>query len=156
MQSRKKVRYDVDDDNPHFLIGMTFSNAKEVREALTKYAVAKGKDLRLKPNEPTRIRATCKAKGCPFVILISNDGKDGGMCVKTLNPEHTCYRTFKNSRATADFLANHFKDKIYRNPKTTVKDLVNGAKAQMRLNLSASIMKRAKKNLDRIRRELCG
>ena len=63
MQSKKKVRYDVDDENPNFLLGMTFSNTKEVREVIAKYSVAKGFDLRLKPNERTRIRAQCKYPG---------------------------------------------------------------------------------------------
>ena len=80
------MRYDRDDENPHFLLGMTFSNATEVREALAKYSVAKGKDLRLKPNEPVRIRARCKYPGYSFVIHISKEGKSGGMSVKTLNP----------------------------------------------------------------------
>ena len=80
-------------------------------------------------------------------MLVSNDGKNGGMCVKTLNPNHTCYRTFNNTRATSDFLASHYKDKIYRNPKISVKDLVDEAKAEMRLNVSTSKMKRAKRKL---------
>ena len=69
------------------------------------------------------------------------------MCVKTLQPEHNCYRTFNNLKATTNFLASHFKDKVCRNPKTKVKELVDKAKRDMRLNLSALKMKRAKRKI---------
>ena len=49
--------------------------------------------------------------------------------------------------AIINFLASHFKDKVHRNPKTKVKDLVDEAKAEMRLNVSISKMKRVKKKL---------
>ena len=39
-----------------FLVCMTFTNNTEVRQALAKYVVAKGVDLKLKPNERLRIR----------------------------------------------------------------------------------------------------
>ena len=145
MQSTKKVRYDRDDDHQHFLLGMTFSNATEAREAIPKYSVAKGKDIRIKPNEPTKIRGRCKYPGCPFMVFISKDGKNGGMSVKTLNPEHNCFRVFKNSRATASFLANYFKEHIYKNPRNKVKDMREEAKQDMRLHVSATMCKRAKR-----------
>lgn len=66
-QSRKPVKYDVDDSNPHFLLGMTFANAIEARKAIAKYSISKCTPLKLNPNEKGRIRAKCKNKGCPFV-----------------------------------------------------------------------------------------
>ena len=41
------------------MLGMTFGNAKEAREAISKYAIQFGYKLKLNPNE-----------GCPFMLWI--------------------------------------------------------------------------------------
>ena len=71
-----------------------------------------------------------------LLYIYRKDGKNRGLSVKTLQPEHKCYRIFNNSKASASFLASHFKDQIYKNPKTTVKDMVQQAKEGMRLKVS--------------------
>ena len=38
---------------------MTFADAKEAREVIAKYGVARGTKLKLYPNEPGRIRVKC-------------------------------------------------------------------------------------------------
>ena len=49
------------------MLGMTFANAAEAREAIAKYAIAEGKKLKIHPNEPQRIRVKCvNEEGCPF------------------------------------------------------------------------------------------
>ena len=75
----------MDDNNPHFVLGMTFIDSNEVRDAIARYSIAQGHDLKLKPNERWRIRAKCKQANCPFVMLISKDGNKGGMSVKHFN-----------------------------------------------------------------------
>ena len=59
----------MDDNNPYFILGMTFSDANEVRDAIVKYSVAKGKNLKLKPNERFMIRAKCEEPGYLFCCL---------------------------------------------------------------------------------------
>ena len=72
----ERVRYDAQLGQGHLMLGMTFGNAKEAREAITKYAVQFGYKLKLNPNEPLRIVAKCQnEKGCPFMLRISKDGK---------------------------------------------------------------------------------
>ena len=78
-----RVRYNSNDGTPFFMLGMSFSNAIAVREALARYGVAEGKKLKIKPNDPARIIAKCVTEsGCPFVILISKDGDNPGLQLK--------------------------------------------------------------------------
>ncbi|XP_050238098.1 uncharacterized protein LOC126687582 [Mercurialis annua] len=129
-----------------FMLGMTFADAKEAREALAKYTVSVDRRLKIRPNEPGRIIAKCvKNKGCDFLVFISKDGKNPSLVVKNLQLEHNCYRTFKNPIVTTIFLANHFKPLIYKNHETTVKELMNLAELQMKVKVSHIMCKRAKR-----------
>ena len=49
---REMVSYDENDEKPLFILDMTFANAEKARYAIGKYAVARGCELHLKPNEP--------------------------------------------------------------------------------------------------------
>ena len=46
----ERVHYDG--NQGHFMLGMTFTNAAEAREAIAKYAIVEGKKLEIHPNEP--------------------------------------------------------------------------------------------------------
>ena len=56
----KRVGYDGADGQGYFMLGMTFTNVVEAREAINKYVVMFGYKLKLNPNEPHRIVAKCK------------------------------------------------------------------------------------------------
>ena len=49
--------------------------------------------------------------------------------------------------ASANYLAKHFKDKIYKNPKYRVTDMIADAKADLKLNVSFAKCKRAKRKI---------
>ena len=140
----ERVSYDENDGLPKFFLGMSFSDATEAREAISRYAVARGVKLKLNPNEKLRIRAKCKNEStCPFVLYISQDGRNPGLVVKTYKPEHTCFRTFKIPQASASWLAKYFKDKIYRNPAYKIADMKTDAELQLKLHVYLSKLKRA-------------
>ncbi|KAH6767404.1 hypothetical protein C2S52_018387 [Perilla frutescens var. hirtella] len=145
---RIRVSYNETDGLPHFILGMAFANAKEARFAISNYSVAKGVALKLKPNEPYRIRTKCKnEKGCPFMLFISKDGRNPGLVVKRLMNEHKCFREFKIPQASASFLANHYKEKIQRNPNYRVKDMKDDAEINLKLFVTYQKCKRAKKKI---------
>lgn len=140
------VTYDSADGLPHFILGMTFADAKEARAAISNYSVSRGVILKLKPNEPYRIRAKCKnEKGCPFTLFISKDGRNPGLVVKTILNEHKCFREFKIPQASARFLARTYKEKIQRNPNFRVKDMKDDAELNFKLHVTYQKCKRAKK-----------
>ncbi|KAH6768920.1 hypothetical protein C2S51_014256 [Perilla frutescens var. frutescens] len=144
-QSKRNVKYDIDDNNPHFILGMSFKNAVEARLAIRRYSVAKCTPLKIKPNDSERLRAKCKIQGCPFHLYISKDGNTGAMIVRRIEGEHNCLRDGNNSLASAKFLALEFKDKIYTNPRTSVKEIIADAEKRMKLYVSKSKGKRAKR-----------
>ncbi|KAH6815374.1 hypothetical protein C2S51_020194 [Perilla frutescens var. frutescens] len=66
-QNRSKVRYDVDDNNPHFTLGMTFGNAKKARLVIAKYSIEKYTPLTSRPNEPKRLEQNVKLQVVHFI-----------------------------------------------------------------------------------------
>ena len=51
---------------------MTFANATEVRESITKYCIYRGVALKFVKNERNRIIVKCQDQH-PFVLLVSKD-----------------------------------------------------------------------------------
>ncbi|KAH6812957.1 hypothetical protein C2S51_021975 [Perilla frutescens var. frutescens] len=113
--------------------------------AIRRYSVAKCTPLKIKPNDSERLRAKCKTQGCPFHLYISKDGNTGAMIVRRIEGEHNCLRDGNNSLASAKFLALEFKDKIYTNPRTSVKEIIADVEKRMKLYVSKSKGKRAKR-----------
>ncbi|KAM3376012.1 hypothetical protein P3S68_014726 [Capsicum galapagoense] len=76
-------------------LSMTFKDKKEAKRVVDLYAPANKKPLRVKQSDKTRLRYI-REDGCPFVILVSLDGKGPGFKVKTLIEKHTCEDAFKS------------------------------------------------------------
>ncbi|KAM3289691.1 hypothetical protein P3S67_017980 [Capsicum chacoense] len=123
---------------------MTFKDKKEAKKVVDLYALANKKPLRVKQSDNTRLRYICE-DGCPFVILVSLDGKGPGFKVKTLIGKHTCEDGFTNPRATTSSLSQYFKDKVQNNPKFKTKDMRQYLDDQFNLNVNPSMLKRAKR-----------
>ena len=123
---------------------MTYSNTGEAREEIAKYIVSFGYKLKLNPNEPYRISARCiNEKHCPFRLLISKDGHNPGLAVKTLVDSHQCFRHFSIPSCTAAILAKYFKERIYKNPTYTVADMKLDVEKILKVNASKAKYKRA-------------
>ncbi|KAH6770758.1 hypothetical protein C2S52_015561 [Perilla frutescens var. hirtella] len=152
-QSKSVVKYDGDEGNPFFLLGVTFANAEEARLAIARYSVARSTPLKLNPNEKGRIRAQCKGVGCPFYLWMSYCQNKPPLVVKKFNSEHNSLKDAKNNLASAKFLAQEFKKIINEKPTTTVKELLKTVEDKMYLYVSKSTCKRAK---SLVRNELDG
>ena len=79
------------------------------------------------------------------MLRISKDGKNPGLAIQTLKAEHSCFRHYTIPSASAKFLANHFKKKIYNDPSFKVKAMVDEAKEELKINVSFHKCKRAKR-----------
>ncbi|XP_057774982.1 uncharacterized protein LOC130993960 [Salvia miltiorrhiza] len=131
-----------------FKLGQTFSSAKEAREAVHLYGIQNGYKLRFVKNEKTRLRVVCvNTKSCPFLFYCSKIGNDGGVAVKTLILEHNCYKQREVPSLTQAFLANHFKNRVYKDPKYTAKQIQEDVKIQFKLHVSLFKCKRARKTI---------
>ena len=119
-----------------------FKSDVQFREA--KYAVLKGVDIKLRPNETGRVRGKCKSVGCKWFISGSIDGNTNDFTVKTYNPVHSCYRTNKNKLCNSKFIANYYRDKIISQPTIKLWQLQELCKKQLKVKVDITIYKRAK------------
>lgn len=69
---RYMIKFSMDDNKSTFRLGMTFTNALEVREAITNYEISRGVALKYVKNELFRIRV-CQEK-CHFLLFVSKNG----------------------------------------------------------------------------------
>ncbi|KAG5582590.1 hypothetical protein H5410_053217 [Solanum commersonii] len=123
---------------------MTFKDLNEARKIVNLYSLANSKPIVMEKSDRTRLRYKCMI-GCPFVLLISQDGKGPGFKVKTLKINHNCEDAFKNPRACTSTLAQYFRRKVQNNPQYKLKDMRKDLKDQFNLNASTSKLKRAKR-----------
>ncbi|KAG5623242.1 hypothetical protein H5410_008460, partial [Solanum commersonii] len=123
---------------------MTFKDLNEARKIVNLYSLANSKPIVVEKSDRTRLRYKCMI-GCPFVLLISQDGKGPGFKVKTLKINHNCEDAFKNPRACTSTLAQYFRSKLQNNSQYKLKDMRKDLKDQFNLNASTSKLKRAKR-----------
>ncbi|KAK4349679.1 hypothetical protein RND71_032434 [Anisodus tanguticus] len=71
-------------------VGQRFNSFSEFREALHKYSIAHGFTYKYKKNESRRVTAKCKSEGCAWSIYASKLPTTELICIKTMNPKHTC------------------------------------------------------------------
>ncbi|XP_028758629.1 uncharacterized protein LOC114717580 [Neltuma alba] len=129
---------------PFFSVGMTFGNAEEIKSAINQYAIAEGVNMKLIKSDSSRIKAVCQ-KDCPFVVYASKEQSRPGLKVKTLCYEHRCLRVFKNKRASAKWLANHFKKKIQEMPQYKASEMKKDVEIEFKVHVSIHKCKRAKR-----------
>ncbi|XP_058209741.1 uncharacterized protein LOC131322424 [Rhododendron vialii] len=146
-----EFRVEIDMGNVKFCPGMKFSNAKEFREAVIKYAIKKGKDIKFVKNETTRIKAICANEKCPWSILGTLAQKGESFQVKTYKKKHKCLRSFRVRHVTSMYLANKYVDSIRSNPNMPLEHLQERVKKDLVVNVSTTQAYRAKrKTLDLI------
>ncbi|KAK8516317.1 hypothetical protein V6N12_068925 [Hibiscus sabdariffa] len=77
-RGKKQVghKYDPKCAFPLWELGLRFEDHKQFKEAVRKYAIAKGVALRFKKSEPKRVRVCCKV-GSPWSLFASMDKRDG-------------------------------------------------------------------------------
>ncbi|XWS64405.1 hypothetical protein CRYUN_Cryun05aG0001700 [Craigia yunnanensis] len=71
-------------------VGQRFSGVHEFRESLRKYAIGHQFAFRYKKNDSHRVTVKCKAEGCPWRIHASRLSTTQLICIKKMNPTHTC------------------------------------------------------------------
>ncbi|XP_057808582.1 uncharacterized protein LOC131023057 [Salvia miltiorrhiza] len=127
-------------------LGQTFGSVKEARDVVNLYGIEGGYRLRFVKNESSRLRVVClNSKSCPFLFYCSKIGNDGGMAVKTLILEHSCYKQWTVPSMTQTWLANHFKSRVYKDTKFTAKQMQEDIKINFKLHVSLFKCKRARK-----------
>ncbi|KAG8387137.1 hypothetical protein BUALT_Bualt03G0222000 [Buddleja alternifolia] len=109
----KYIRFNpkIDMQNPIFRNGMVFTDAKEFKAAVRSHAVHWQRNIGFIKNDTKRVRAKCKGKNCPWVILASKMSDSTTFQIRTLNINHKCGRTLaKNKFVTSKLLSQKYKN----------------------------------------------
>ncbi|XP_031255247.1 uncharacterized protein LOC116113240 [Pistacia vera] len=127
-------------------VGQRFSSAHEFRVLLRKYAIAHQFAFRYKKNERHRVFVKCKAEGCHWRIHASKLSTSQLICVKKMNPTHTCEGAAVTTghQATSSFVASIIKEKLKIFPNYKPKDIVNYMKEEYGIRLNYFLAWRAK------------
>ncbi|WMV47088.1 hypothetical protein MTR67_040473 [Solanum verrucosum] len=134
-------------DYKEIVKGMAFKDIAEAKQFCKLYALAKKVELVVVKSDKKRLRYTCVADGCPFLLLISGDLTTPGVSVKTLVDHIECGTAYDNSLVDYSTIALYFKDKLQSDPKYKVKEMKADLHRVFELNVSEAKCKRAKKEV---------
>ncbi|KAF3667602.1 putative (+)-neomenthol dehydrogenase-like [Capsicum annuum] len=138
-----KIYFDKTAKKVCFQLYMVFLNVIEFREALQSYSIQNGVNHKLKPNEKKRVRAKCKHKGCPWVILGSIDNT-GFFTVKTYFPIHKCSKRTRNKMYNPLWISKHYKDRIMSDPSIKLHQIQALLRKDYGLYVSKTTCRKAK------------
>ncbi|PKA57207.1 ubiquitin-conjugating enzyme E2 S [Apostasia shenzhenica] len=135
----KRLRVTNGWDNLITGVGQAFDTSKEFREALHKYAIAKGFVYKFIKSEGPRVTVVCSAKDCPWRIHASKSSANQDFTIKKMNDTHTCER--ENSKqshrlATQSWVASVIKEKLRETPDYKPRDIANDLQREYGLRLS--------------------
>ncbi|XP_057745623.1 uncharacterized protein LOC130963539 [Arachis stenosperma] len=116
-----KIAYDpFDEDTEYgeveFKVRQLFPTIEIFKKALKDYFVHEGKDMLYIKNEKHRLRATCAANKCPWLIYISWNSASRCFQVKTLIDEHSCAWDYGSNMADRQWLASKLIKKLLIQP----------------------------------------
>lgn len=119
-------------------VGQRFNSVHEFRESLRKYAIAHQFAFRYKKNDSHRVTVKCKAEGCPWRIHASRLSTTQLICIKKMNPAHTCEGAVATTghQATRSWVASIIKEKLKVFPNYKPKDIVNDIKQEYGIQLN--------------------
>ena len=119
-------------------MGQRFRSVHEFRESLRKYAIAHQFAFRYKKNDSHRVTVKCKAEGCPWRIHASRLSTTQLICIKKMNPAHTCEGSVVTTghQATRSWVASIIKEKLKVFPNYKPKDIVNDIKQEYGIQLN--------------------
>ncbi|XP_056174657.1 uncharacterized protein LOC115667281 isoform X2 [Syzygium oleosum] len=145
--SRRRSRfpsYEQNGTNPVFIIGMTFEDATEFKDAILRYSVAEQRAIKYTKNTKKFVRARCAQKNCNWMIYGAVDSKTGSFHLKKYIDEHICSITFENKRVSSVYLAKHFMILISAMPKINAPELKKLVREQLGVNVTLSQCRRTK------------
>ncbi|KAK6786675.1 hypothetical protein RDI58_015200 [Solanum bulbocastanum] len=125
---------------------MIFESAVEFRKAIADYGVRQKVQLKIKPNEPHRVRVRCVGK-CNWEIFASLDKDTGNFSVKNYYPVHRCPTKNMNRLCSAKYVERKMRERIISQPDIRVHKLQETIRKKWGLKVGRSICYRAKMNV---------
>ncbi|KAK1278227.1 hypothetical protein QJS04_geneDACA014761 [Acorus gramineus] len=112
-------------------VGQEFDNANGFRDALSKYAIARGFAYSFIKNESNRVTVKCNGDECSWRIHASRTSTKQNFMIKNMIDEHACEGWISREnhpQATQRWVANIIKDKLRDDPHYKTKDIVRDIK----------------------------
>jgi MuDR family transposase len=117
-------------------VGIVFGNHLEFRQAVTRYAIAQGRNLKICASDKKRLQrlgVRCVA-GCPFRIFASWDRKIASYVVKSVDGNHTCQRNMdSNIQFKASWCADELLDLFKSRPHIPSSEIVDIVRKNYRI-----------------------
>ncbi|XP_023750123.2 uncharacterized protein LOC111898448 [Lactuca sativa] len=119
-------------------VGQRFNTVTDFRDALRKYSIAHQFAYKYKKNDSHRVTVRCKSDGCPWRIHASRLSTTQLICIKKMNPTHTCEGSIVKTghQATRSWVAGVIKEKLKVSPNYKPKDIVTDIKEQYGVQLN--------------------
>ncbi|KAL0464481.1 UNVERIFIED_CONTAM: hypothetical protein Slati_0335700 [Sesamum latifolium] len=131
--------------DPHFEIGMIFSNKIELREAIHSHAVSTKRSLKIFKNDKRRVYVKCQGDGCQWVMHALKLGEEITFQIRQYNPEHKCARSFNVKNVSSKWLSSKYEDAFRTDPKRNVKGFRKDVIKELKCHVSRNQAYRAKK-----------
>jgi len=121
---------EVDMEDPHLDVGMSFESAAQFRKAVREYNLFRGKDVVFTKNDGDRVIGVfvSRAKGCPWRVYGSPVTGERTFMLKSLNPKHQCTRCYKSSIVTSRWIADRMVHKFRTQPNYPIASLFDDVK----------------------------
>lgn len=133
-----------------------FNSVNDLRDALRKYAIARGFTCKYKCNDCRRVSAKCKAEGCPWRVFASRLGTTKMFIVRKFNDTHTCGAgTSAGGRphASKKLLVSIMKDILRDSPTSKPMEIAEEIQQHFGIELQYS---QAWRGIETARKELQG
>lgn len=133
-----------------------FNSVNDFRDALRKYAIARGFTCKYKHNDCKRVSAKCKAEGCPWKVRASRLATTKLFIVRKLNETHTCgagTSTGGRPHASKKLVVSIMKDILRDSPTSKPMEIAEEIQQDFGIQLQYSQAWRA---METARKELQG
>jgi len=137
-------RFKKSPGTPIFSLGMKFRSKQQFKKAIIRYGLAERKCIKFVKDEPTRVRAKCEWKHCPWVILLSTNTRTESWQIVTFNEFHTCPPRRDNRLVTARRIAERYEKFIMANPTWNYGSMKQTVQEEMFADVNIAKLKRAK------------
>ncbi|XP_073132481.1 uncharacterized protein [Henckelia pumila] len=107
--------------DPHFELGMMFSNKMELREAIHSHAIKNRRSINITKNDKIRVYAKCAAEECEWKLHALKLSGECSFQIKKYMPEHTCVMNLFVKNLKSTWLSTKYMSKIRSDPKRNVK-----------------------------------
>ena len=134
----------VDMESPIFKVGMLFSDAIEVRQAIKQYSVKNRVAIKFTRNTKKKIEAKCKEE-CSWMLDVAEDSRTNCLMVKRYIDGHKCQKEWELNYVTARYLANRYVEGFRDNDRMTLKSFSKVVQKELNVTPSRHKLGRARK-----------